>query len=58
MQGTSSNAKELDYYPPIKEIFQDLATQSNAAYPLPNIAWRKDFPLEDPLTDDEKEETF
>ena len=58
MQGAARNSRELEYYPQIKDIFQDLAVQSNMAYPIPNIAWRTYLSVEEPLTNSEKEESF
>ena len=58
MQCATDNAKDLDYYPQIKEIFQDPIVQSTMTYPIPNISWRKDLHLEYPLTDGDMEEAF
>ena len=58
MQGTKSNAKTLDYYPSVEAIFRELSRQAGTK--IPRLAKEKvtDFSIEEPLTDQEKEEDY
>ena len=56
MQRAKPNAKALDYYASFKQIFQELSRQARAKIPIPAKAKEMDFLIEEPLTDQEKEE--
>ena len=58
MQGTKSNAKTLDYYPSVEAIFRELSRQERTKIPIPAKAKVMDFSIEEPLTDQEKEEDY
>ena len=58
MQGNNSNAKSLDYYPSVDQIFQELSQQAKTKMPVPAIANQIDFSIDEPLTDQEKEEYY
>ena len=58
MQGDDSNAKALDYYPSIDQIFRELSRQAKKKIPVPAAAKQIDFSIEEPLTDQEKEEDY
>ena len=50
--------KPLYYYPSVDEIFQELARQSNTNLSIPAKAKEINQPIEEPLTDQEKEEDY
>ena len=58
MQGAKANARTLDYYTIIEEIFQELSRQAGTKVPIPARAKETDFSIEEPLTDQEKEEDY
>ena len=58
MQGAKKNAKSLDYYPTVEEIFWELSRQARRKVPIPARAKETDFSIEEPLTDQEKEEDY
>ena len=58
MQGEASNAKALDYYPSVDQIFRELSRQTKTKIPVPEAAKQVDFSIEVPLTDQEKEEDY
>ena len=58
MQGDDSNAKALDYYPSVNQIFQELSRQAKTKVPVPAAAKTIDFSIKEPLTDQEKEEDY
>ena len=58
MQGAKPNAKSLDYYPIIEEIFRELSRQARTKVPIPARAKETNFSLEEPLTYQEKEEDY
>ena len=58
MQGEASNAKSLDYYPPVDQIFQELSRQTKTKITVPEAVKQIDFSIEEPLTDQEKEEDY
>ena len=58
MQGDDSNAKALDYYPSVDQIFWELSRQAKTKIPVPTVSKKIDFSIEDPLTDQEKEEDY
>ena len=58
MQGEDSNAKALDYYPSVDQIFQELSQQAKTKIPVLAAAKQIDFSIEEPLTDHEKEEYY
>ena len=55
MQGDDSNAKALDYYPSVDQIFQELSRQAKTKIPVLATAKNIDISIEEPLTDQEKE---
>ena len=58
MQGAKTNAKTLDYYLIVEEIFRELSRQVGTKEPIPTKAKETDFSIEEPLTDQEKEEDY
>ena len=58
MQGDDSNSKALDYYPSVDQIFRELSRQDKTKIPVPVTAKKSDFSIEEPLTDQEKEEDY
>ena len=58
MQVEDSNAKALDYYPSVDQIFRELSRQAKTKIPVPTAAKQIDFSIEEPLTDQEKEEYY
>ena len=58
MQGAKAKAKPLDYYPTVEEIFQELAQQSNTKLSIPAKAKEVNLTIEEPLTNQEKEEDY
>ena len=58
MQGAKEKAKTLDYYPIVKEIFQELARQSGTKLSIPTKPKEIDLSIEEPLTNQDKEEYF
>ena len=51
MQGEKSNAKALDYYPYVEQIFQELSRQVGTKIQIPAKTKEINFSIEDPLTD-------
>ena len=58
MQGDNSNAKALNYYPSIEQIFQELSRQAKTKTPVPAAAKQTDFSIAEPLTDQENKEGY
>ena len=58
MQGTKTNAKTLDYYPAVEDIFLELSRQAGTKVPIPAKEKETNFSIEEPLTDQEKEEDY
>ena len=58
MQGTKTNSKSLDYYPTVEEIFQKLSQHDGTKVPIPAREKETYFSIEEPLTDQEKEEDY
>ena len=58
MKGVKAKAKPLDYYLSVNEIFQELARQSNTKLSIPAKAKATNQPIEEPLTNQEKEEDY
>ena len=58
MQGAKAKAKPLDYYPTVEEIFHELARQSNTKLSIPANNKEGNLAIEEPLTDQEKEEYY
>ena len=58
MQGEKSKAKPLDYYPTVEEIFHKIARQSGTKLSIPAKANEVNLAIEEPLTDQEKEEDY
>ena len=58
MQGEKSNAKALDYYPSVEQIFWELSRQAGTKIQIPTKAKEIDFSIEESLTDQEKEEHY
>ena len=58
MQGKKSNAKSLDYYPSIEQIFRELSRQAGTKIQIPAKAKEIDFSIDEPLTAQEKEEDY
>ena len=58
MQGDNSNAKALENYPSVDQIFWELSRQDKTKIPVPAAAKQIDFSVEQPLTDQEKEEDY
>ena len=58
MQGDNSNTKALDYYPYVDQIFRQLTRQAKTKIPVPEAAKQDNFSIEEPLTDQEKEEDY
>ena len=52
MQGAKTNAKILDYYLAVEDIFfRELSQQEETKVPIPAKAKETDFSIEEPLTD-------
>ena len=58
MQGDNSNAKALDYYPSVDQIFWELSQQAKTKIPVPTVAKHINFLIKEPLIDQEKEEDY
>ena len=58
MQGAKAEAKPLDYYPTVEDIFKDIAWHSNTKLLIPAKAKELNQPIEEPLTNQEKEEDY
>ena len=58
MQGKKSNAKALDYYLSVEQIFRELSRQAGTKIQIPAKAKEIDFSIEESLTDQEKEEDY
>ena len=58
MQGAKPNAKALNYYPPVEQIFRELSRQEGAKIPIPAKSKQMDFSIDEPLTYEEKEEDY
>ena len=58
MQGAKAKAKPLDYYSTVEEIFRELAQQSDTKLSIPAKAKEVNLAIEEPLTDQEKEEDY
>ena len=58
MQGEKSNAKALDYYPSVEQIFRELSQQTGKKIQFLAKAKAIDFSIKEPLTDQEKEEDY
>ena len=58
VQGAKSKAKPLNYYPTVEEIFRELARQSDTKLSMPAKAKEINLAIEEPLTDQEKEEDY
>ena len=58
MQGSKAKTKPLDYYPTVEEIFYELAQQSTTKLSIPAKAKEVNLTIEEPLTDQEKEEDY
>ena len=58
MQGAKAKSKPLDYYPTVKDIFQELAQQSNTKLLLLERGKEINQQIEEPLTTQEKEEDY
>ena len=58
MQGTKEKAKTLYYYPTFEEIFWELVQQSGTKLSIPAKAKEVTLAIEEPLTDQEKEEDY
>ena len=58
MQGEASNSKSLDYYPSVDQIFWELSQKAQTNIEVPTVAKQIDFSIEEPLTDQEKEEDY
>jgi len=53
-----SNARDLDYYPTVEQIFRELSRQTKTKIQIPEAAKQVDFSIVEPLTDQEKEEDY
>ena len=58
MQGVAVKDKHLDCYPTDEEIFKELSLQSNTKISIPVAAKKRNQPILEPLTDQEKEEYY
>ena len=58
MQVAKAKSKPLYYYPKVKEIFQELARQSNTELSIPAKDKEINQPIEEPLTEQEKEKDY
>ena len=58
MQVAKPNAKSLDYYPTVEQIFRELSRQAGTKVPIPAREKETYFSIEEPLTDQEKEEDY
>ena len=58
MQGEDPKAKALNYYSSVDQIFRELYRQAKTKIPVPEAAKQVDFSIEEPLTNQEKEEDY
>ena len=58
MQSDDSNTKALDYYPSVDQIFRELSRQAKTKISVLVAAKQINFSIEEPLTDQEKEEDY
>ena len=58
MQGQNPKSQDLDYYPMVDQIFQELTRQAQRRIQIPEAAKKVDFSITEPLTDQEKEEDY
>ena len=58
MQGVAVKDKHLDCYPTDEEIFKELSLQSDTKISIPAAAKKRNQPILEPLTDQEKEEYY
>ena len=58
MQGGNSNAKALDYYPSVDQIFWELSRQAKTKILVLAGAKLIDFSIEETLMNQEKEEDY
>ena len=58
MKGVAVKDKHLDCYPTDEEIFKELSLQSNTKISIPAAAKKRNQPILEPLTDQEKEEYY
>ena len=58
MQGEDPKANALEYYPSVDQIFRELSRQAKTKILVPEAAKRVNFSIEEPLTDQEKEEEY
>ena len=58
MQGKKLNAKAVDYYLSVELIFRELSRQAGTKIQIPAKAKEIDFSIEEPLTNQEKEEDY
>ena len=58
MQGQDPKAQDLDYYPTVKQIFRGLSQQEKTKIPVPDATKQIEFSIQEPLTDQEKEEDY
>ena len=58
MQGAKEKENTLDYYPTVEEIFRELARQSGMKLTIPTRAKEGTLAIEEPLTNQEKEENY
>ena len=58
MQGAKTNAKSLEYYPIVEEIFRELSRQVGTKVAILARAKETDLSIEEPLKYHEKEEDY
>ena len=58
MQGDDSNAKSLNYYLSVDQIFREMSQQDKTKILVPAVAKKSEFSIEELLTDKEKEEDY
>ena len=58
MQEEKATTKPLDYYPTVEEIFRELARQSGTKLSILAKSKEINQTIEEPLTDQEKEEDY
>ena len=58
MQGVAVKDKHLDCYPTDEEIFKEFSRQLNTKMSIPAAAKKRNQPILEPLTDQEKEEYY
>ena len=51
MQGQDPKENDLDYYPTVDQIFQELSRQAKMKILVPEAAKQVDFSIIEPLTD-------